>query len=155
MPRRVKHRKVGRAAWMSGMAKGGHTVPIGDHGLATLQAGLNRRLRQSEAGSTRHEPPVKRGGKILLTCVFPNKPATKKPAETRHGLGQGRTSSTTGSRRQALAGSCSRWRAWETTRRPSRAMRLSGLKLPVAKGGVVTRDNCPGAGSDGHIGEAR
>ena len=86
MPRRVKHRKVMRGR-MSGMAKGGHTVAFGDYGLSTLEPAWIT-SRQIEAARRAMTRSVKRGGKIWIR-VFPDKPATKKPAETRMGSGKG------------------------------------------------------------------
>ena len=86
MPRRVKHRKVMRGR-MSGMAKGGHTVSFGEYGLATLEPAWIT-ARQIEAARRAMTRSVKRGGKIWIR-VFPDKPATKKPAETRMGSGKG------------------------------------------------------------------
>src|SRR3954469_25006466 len=86
MPKRVKHRKVMRGR-MSGMAKGGHTVAFGDYGLATQEPAWIT-SRQIEAARRAMTRSVKRGGKIWIR-VFPDKPATKKPAETRMGSGKG------------------------------------------------------------------
>jgi large subunit ribosomal protein L16 len=86
MPRRVKHRKVQRGR-MSGPAKGGTSVAFGDYGLATLEPAWIT-SRQIEAARRAMTRSVKRGGKIWIR-VFPDKPATKKPAETRMGSGKG------------------------------------------------------------------
>jgi large subunit ribosomal protein L16 len=86
MPRRVKHRKVMRGR-MSGVAKGGHTVAFGDYGLATMEPAWIT-SRQIEAARRAMTRSVKRGGKIWIR-IFPDKPATKKPAETRMGKGKG------------------------------------------------------------------
>ena len=86
MPERVKHRKVMRGR-MSGMAKGGHTVAFGDYGLATQEPAWIT-SRQIEAARRAMTRSVKRGGKIWIR-IFPDKPATKKPAETRMGSGKG------------------------------------------------------------------
>ena len=86
MPKRVKHRKVMRGR-MSGMAKGGHTVAFGEYGLATQEPAWIT-SRQIEAARRAMTRSVKRGGKIWIR-VFPDKPATKKPAETRMGSGKG------------------------------------------------------------------
>src|SRR5437762_11785750 len=84
MPKRVKHRKVMRGR-MSGMAKGGHSVPFGDYGLATQEPAWIT-SRQIEAARRAMTRSVKRGGKIWIR-VSPDKPATKQPAETRMGSG--------------------------------------------------------------------
>jgi large subunit ribosomal protein L16 len=86
MPKRVKHRKVMRGR-MSGLAKGGHTVAFGDYGLSTLEPAWIT-SRQIEAARRAMTRSVKRGGKIWIR-VFPDKPVTKKPAETRMGSGKG------------------------------------------------------------------
>jgi large subunit ribosomal protein L16 len=121
MPRRVKHRKVMRGR-MSGRAKGGSTVAFGDYGLATLEP----------AWITARQI----GGKIWIR-IFPDKPATKKPAETRMGSGKGAPDH------------------WVAVVRPGRilfemagiereaaveAMRLAAHKLPVATRVVVRED---------------
>src|SRR5437016_12504930 len=86
MPKRVKHRKVMRGR-MSGIAKGGFSVAFGDFGLATLEPAWIT-SRQIEAARRAMTRSVKRGGKIWIR-IFPDKPATKKPAETRMGSGKG------------------------------------------------------------------
>jgi large subunit ribosomal protein L16 len=86
LPRRVKHRKVMRGR-MSGQAKGGHYVAFGDYGLATLEPAWIT-SRQIEAARRAMTRSVKRGGKIWIR-IFPDKPVTKKPAETRMGKGKG------------------------------------------------------------------
>ena len=86
LPRRVKHRKVMRGR-MSGQAKGGHFVAFGDYGLATLEPAWIT-SRQIEAARRAMTRSVKRGGKIWIR-IFPDKPVTKKPAETRMGKGKG------------------------------------------------------------------
>ena len=86
MPKRVKHRKVMRGR-MSGIAKGGHTVAFGEYGLATQEPAWIT-SRQIEAARRAMTRSVKRGGKIWIR-IFPDKPVTKKPAETRMGSGKG------------------------------------------------------------------
>ena len=86
MPKRVKHRKVMRGR-MSGVAKGGHTVAFGEYGLATQEPAWIT-SRQIEAARRAMTRSVKRGGKIWIR-IFPDKPVTKKPAETRMGSGKG------------------------------------------------------------------
>src|SRR6059036_2421560 len=86
MPRRVKHRKVMRGR-MSGLAKGGNAVAFGDYGLATIEPAWIT-SRQIEAARRAMTRSVKRGGKIWIR-IFPDKSATKKPAETRMGSGKG------------------------------------------------------------------
>ena len=86
LPRRVKHRKVMRGR-MSGVAKGGHYVAFGDYGLATTEPAWIT-SRQIEAARRAMTRSVKRGGKIWIR-IFPDKPVSKKPAETRQGSGKG------------------------------------------------------------------
>jgi large subunit ribosomal protein L16 len=72
---------------MSGQAKGGTEVTFGDFGIQALEPGwiTARQIEAARIAMTRH---VKRGGKVWIR-VFPDKPVTKKPAETRMGSGQG------------------------------------------------------------------
>ena len=86
MPRKVKHRKQQRGR-MTGMAKGGVDISFGDFGIQALEAGwiTARQIEAARIAMTRH---VKRGGKVWIR-VFPDKPVTKKPAETRMGSGKG------------------------------------------------------------------
>lgn len=86
LPRRVKHRKVQRGNF-KGKAKGGTRITFGDYGLQALEAGwiTNRQIESARIAITRH---MKRGGKVWIN-VFPDKPVTKKPAETRMGSGKG------------------------------------------------------------------
>jgi large subunit ribosomal protein L16 len=86
MPRKVKHRKVQRGR-LNGQAKGGTTVTFGDFGIQALEPGwiTARQIEASRIAMTRH---VKRGGKVWIR-VFPDKPVTAKPAETRMGSGKG------------------------------------------------------------------
>ena len=86
LPRRVKHRKVMRGR-MSGQAKGGHYVAFGDYGLATTEPAWIT-SRQIEAARRAMTRSVKRGGKVWIN-VYPDRPLTKKPAETRMGSGKG------------------------------------------------------------------
>ena len=113
MPRRVKHRKVMRGR-MSGVAKGGHTVAFGEYGLATQEPAWIT-SRQIEAARRAMTRSVKRGGKIWIR-IFPDKPATKKPAETRMGSGKGSPE------------------GWVAVVKPGRVMfELSGVSEPLAK----------------------
>lgn len=86
MPRRVKHRKQQRGR-LTGQAKGGTTVSFGDYGIQALEPGwiTARQIEAARIAMTRH---VKRGGKVWIR-VFPDKPVTAKPAETRMGSGKG------------------------------------------------------------------
>ena len=86
MPKRVKHRKQHRGR-MRGQAKGGTEVQFGDYGLLALEPGwiTNRQIEAARVAMTRH---IRRGGKVWIN-IFPDKPYTKKPAETRMGSGKG------------------------------------------------------------------
>src|SRR3954468_2259645 len=140
LPKRVKHRKVMRGR-MSGQAKGGFEVAFGDFGLATMEPAWIT-SRQIEAARRAMTRSVKRGGKIWIR-VFPDKPVTKKPAETRMGSGKGAPDH------------------WVAVVKPGRilfemagvpqeeaaeAMRLAGHKLPITVKFLVRE----GASTDGH-----
>ncbi len=86
MPRKVKHRKQHRGR-MTGQAKGGTEVSFGDYGIQALEPGwiTARQIEAARIAMTRH---VRRGGKVWIR-IFPDKPVTKKPAETRMGSGKG------------------------------------------------------------------
>jgi len=86
VPKRVKHRKVQRGT-MRGSAKGGTKVSFGDYGIQALERAwiTNRQIEAARVAMTRH---IKRGGKVWIT-IFPDKPVTEKPAETRMGSGKG------------------------------------------------------------------
>jgi large subunit ribosomal protein L16 len=86
MPRKVKHRKMQRGR-MSGKATGGTMVNFGDFGIQALEPGWisARQIEAARIAMTRH---VKRGGKVWIR-IFPDKPVTVKPAETRMGSGKG------------------------------------------------------------------
>ncbi|HMU26732.1 MAG TPA: 50S ribosomal protein L16 [Solirubrobacterales bacterium] len=125
MPKRVKHRKVMRGR-RKGNSKGGTAVTFGEYGLKSLDRGwiTNRQIEAARVAMTRK---MKRGGKVWIN-VFPDKPITKKPAETRMGKGKGNPE------------------AWVAVVKPGRvmfevsgvpeelareAMRVAGHKLPV------------------------
>ena len=86
MPRKVKHRKQHRGR-MTGMAKGGAAITFGDYAIQALEPGwiTARQIEAARIAMTRH---VRRGGKVWIR-VFPDKPVTEKPAETRMGSGKG------------------------------------------------------------------
>ena len=86
MPKKVKHRKVMRGR-RRGKAHRGSTITFGDCGLKVLECGWIT-ARQIEAARVAMTRFVKRGGKIWIR-IFPDKPITKKPAETRMGKGKG------------------------------------------------------------------
>lgn len=85
-PARVKYRKVHKGR-MNGRAKGGSDVSFGDFGLQATSCGWLT-ARQIEAARIAINRTVKRGGKLFIR-VFPDKPISKKPAETRMGKGKG------------------------------------------------------------------
>jgi large subunit ribosomal protein L16 len=86
MPKKVKHRKQQRGN-RRGAAKGGTNVNFGDYGIQALEPGwiTARQIEAARIAMTRH---IKRGGKVWIN-VFPDKPVTQKPAETRMGSGKG------------------------------------------------------------------
>ena len=86
MPKKVKFRKQHRGR-RSGMAKGGDYIAFGDFGLQALEPAWVS-ARQIEAGRIAISRHVKRGGKMWIR-VFPDKPYTKTPLETRMGKGKG------------------------------------------------------------------
>jgi len=85
-PKKIKRRKQQRGR-MSGKAKGGYTVSFGQYGLKALEPCwiTNRQIEAARIAMTRY---VKRGGKVWIR-IFPDKPVTQKPAETRMGKGKG------------------------------------------------------------------
>jgi large subunit ribosomal protein L16 len=86
MPKKVKYRKVQRGR-MTGKAWRGSTLSFGDYGLKALECGWIT-ARQIEAARVAMTRSIKRGGKVWIR-IFPDKPITKKPAETRMGKGKG------------------------------------------------------------------
>ena len=113
LPRRVKHRKVMRGR-RTGMAKGGTRVYFGEYGLKALEEGWIT-SRQIEAARIAMTRKIKRGGKVWIN-LFPDKPFTKKPAETRMGKGKGSPE------------------GWVCVVKPGRVMfELAGVPEPLAK----------------------
>ncbi len=86
MPKRVKHRKTHRGR-RAGKATGGTTVAFGQFGLQALQSAWidSRQIEAARRAITHH---IKRGGQVWIR-IFPDKPVTAKPAETRMGSGKG------------------------------------------------------------------
>ncbi len=86
MPKKVKYRKRQKGK-MRGTAYRGSTLNFGSYGIITLEPGFitDRQIEAARIAMTRH---IKRGGKIWLR-IFPDKPMSKKPAETRMGKGKG------------------------------------------------------------------
>jgi len=112
-PKKIKHRKQHRGR-MRGKAKGGAEVHFGDYGLVALEPGwiTNRQIEAARVAMTRH---IRRGGKVWIN-IFPDKPVTKKPAETRMGSGKGNPE------------------GWVAVVKPGRVMfELSGVGEPVAR----------------------
>jgi large subunit ribosomal protein L16 len=125
LPRKTKYRKQQRGR-RRGYAKGQTTVQFGDYGIKSLDNGwvTNRQIEAARIAMTRK---IKRGGKVWIN-VFPDKPVTQKPAETRMGSGKGSPEH------------------WVAVVKPGRvmfelagvpedlakdAMRLAGMKLPI------------------------
>jgi large subunit ribosomal protein L16 len=126
VPKRVKYRKQQRGR-RSGLATRGSALAFGQYGLKALEAAwiTNRQIEAARRAMTRY---VKRGGKVWIR-VFPDKPITSKPAETRMGKGKGAPE------------------GWVAVVKPGRilyemegiseteakeAMRLAAMKLPIA-----------------------
>ena len=86
MPRKVKHRKQARGR-LKGVAKGGTNLAFGEYGIQAVEPGWIT-ARQIEAARIAMTRAIKRGGKVWIN-IFPDKPVTKKPAETRMGSGKG------------------------------------------------------------------
>lgn len=86
MPKKVKHRKQHRGR-TRGQAKGGTTVSFGEYGIQALEPGWIT-ARQIEAARIAMTRKTRRGGKVWIN-IFPHKPVTQKPAETRMGSGKG------------------------------------------------------------------
>ena len=86
MPKRSKFRKVQRGS-MKGKSKGGNNLNFGSYGIQALESHwiTNRQIEAARIAMTRH---IKRGGKVWIT-IYPDRPPTKKPAETRMGSGKG------------------------------------------------------------------
>lgn len=133
-PKRVKYRKQQKGR-MKGNAQRGNTIAFGDYGLQTLDTGwiTNRQIEAARVAMTRH---MKRGGKVWIR-IFPDKPITSKPAETRMGKGKGNPE------------------AWVAPVKPGRvlfelegvpedvarrAMELASAKLPVKTKFLVRED---------------
>src|SRR5437879_7593071 len=139
MPKKVKYRKQQRGR-RAGKAWRGSTLSFGDYGLKVLEPGYitDRQIEASRVAMTRF---VKRGGKVFIR-LFPDKPVTKKPAETRMGKGKGAPE------------------GWVAVVRPGkilfemegvdlataqRAMELAAAKLPIKTKFVTRHDQEGGA----------
>ena len=86
IPRRVKHRKQHHPN-RHGMSKGGNAIAFGEYGIQALEPAYltNRQIESARIAMTRY---IKRGGKVWIN-IYPDRPLTKKPAETRMGSGKG------------------------------------------------------------------
>ena len=116
MPRKVKHRKQHRGR-TTGAAKGGTTITFGDYGIQALEPGwiTARQIEAARIAMTRY---VRRGGKVWIN-IFPDKPVTQKPAETRMGSGKGNPE------------------RWVAVVKPGRILfELSGVSEEMAKGAL-------------------
>ncbi len=113
MPKKVKFRRRQKGR-MKGLATAGNTVAFGEVGLKALEPGwiTNRQIEAARIAMTRY---TKRGGRIWIR-IFPDKPITKKPAETRMGKGKGAPE------------------GWVAVVKPGRVLyEMEGLPLEVAK----------------------
>lgn len=121
LPKRVKYRKVQRGR-MKGTAKGGTKLSFGEYGLQALESGwlTSRQVEAARVALTRH---IKRGGKVWIN-VFPHKPVTKKPAETRMGGGKGAPEN------------------WVVVVKPGKILfEISGVSMEVAKEAIKLASN--------------
>ena len=143
IPKRVKHRKQFRGR-MKGTAQRGNKVAHGDYGLVALEPAwiTNRQIEAARIAMTRY---IKRGGKVWIK-IFPDKPITAKPAETRMGSGKGSPE------------------YWVAVVKPGRvlfemggvnptiareAMRLAGHKLPIKAKFVIKGQELGGEQNEG------
>ena len=134
MPKRTKFRKQHRGS-RAGKATSGNMVDFGEYGLQALEAAwiTNNQIEAARVAITRH---IKRGGQVWIR-IFPDKPITKKPAETRMGKGKGNPE------------------GWVAVVKPGRmlfemagvnqdmakeAMRLAAHKLPIATKFVIRKE---------------
>src|SRR5438128_6369437 len=133
MPKRVKYRKAQRGR-MKGIATRGSTLAFGDYGLKALEPGwvTNRQIEAARIAMTRK---IRRGGKVWIN-VFPDKPVTQKPAETRMGSGKGAPEHWVA---VVKPGRVMFELAGVDERLAKEALRLAGRKLPL-KTRVVKRE---------------
>jgi large subunit ribosomal protein L16 len=113
MPRKVRHRKQQRGR-LRGNATGGTRLAFGEYGIQAVEPGwiTNRQIEAARIAMTRY---IKRGGKVWIN-VFPDKPVTQKPAETRMGSGKGNPEQ------------------WVAVVKPGRVLfELSGVTEPIAR----------------------
>ncbi len=130
-PKRIRHRKTHKGK-MRGKAYRGSKVSFGEYGLQATEAGwiTNRQIESARVAITRH---VKRGGKVWIR-IFPDKPVTRKPAETRMGKGKGNPEEWVAVVKPGRIMFELQGVAVETARR---AMDLASFKLPVKTRFVV------------------
>lgn len=132
-PKRVKRRKTHKGR-MRGQAYRGSKVSFGDYGLQALEPTwiTNRQIESARVAMTRH---IKRGGKVWIR-IFPDKPITQKPAETRMGKGKGNPESWVA---VVKPGRIMFELEGVTEEVAARAMQLAAAKLPI-KCKFVVRD---------------
>ena len=142
MPRRTKYRKQFRGR-MKGTASRGNKVQFGDYGLQSLSASwvTSRQIEAARRAVVRY---VKRGGKVVIR-IFPDKPVTEKPAETRMGSGKGAVDHWVAVVRP---GNILFEISGVTEEQAREAFRLAGHKLPVATQ-FVSREQFTLEGGDG------
>jgi large subunit ribosomal protein L16 len=147
MPKRVKFRKVHRGR-RKGPATAGNTLAFGDYGLVALEAAWieSRQIEAARRAMTHH---IKRGGQVWIR-IFPDKPVTKKPAETRQGGGKGAPDHWVAVVKRGRVlfeiGGVTEDVAKE-------AMRLAGFKLPIATQ-FIERAQQAGAAAAAEVEEA-
>ena len=124
-PKRVKYRKLQKGR-LRGNASRGNRISFGDYGLQATEKGWisNRQIEAARVAMTRH---IKRGGKVWIR-IFPDRPITRKPAETRMGTGKGNPE---GWVAPVKAGRILFELEGVSTSIAKRAMELAAAKLPV------------------------
>ena len=130
-PKRVRHRKTHKGR-MRGKARRGNRVSFGEYGLQATECGWisNRQIESARVAMTRH---IKRGGKVWIR-IFPDKPITAKPAETRMGKGKGNPEAWVA----VVKPGCMMFELEGVSEEVAkRAMQLAAAKLPVATRFVV------------------
>ena len=134
MPKRVKRRRVHRGS-MAGKAQKGNTITYGDYGLVALEPAWIT-SNQIEAARIAINRSVRRGGKVWIK-IFPHKPVTQKPAETRMGAGKGSPEYWVA---VVKPGRVMFELAGVSEEKAREAMRLASHKLPVKTKFVTRRD---------------
>jgi len=133
-PKRTKYRKQQRGR-MKGKANRGNKITFGDYGLVALESKwiTNRQIEAARVAMTRH---IKRGGKVWIK-IFPDKPYTKKPAETRMGKGKGNIEYWVAVVRK---GTVMFEIAGVSKELAESAIRLAGNKIPIRTKFIIRRD---------------